>query len=95
LAPAARGSYFDLFLSDFFVIFIMSVISIRVEVFIGFVFGLIVVSFIFFLSSFVFSFFGLEQCEFIFMRDLIIIRMNFAKGEKAVAVAAIFYEGGL
>lgn len=30
-----------------------------------------------------------------FARDLIVIRMDFAKSQKAVAVAAIFYKGGL
>jgi len=38
---------------------------------------------------------GLDQRLTIGDRDLVIIGMNFAEGEEAVAIAAIFDEGGL
>ena len=41
------------------------------------------------------AFIRLDQCLTVGDRDLIIVGMNFAEGEKAVAVAAIFNEGGL
>ena len=40
-------------------------------------------------------FLGLDQRLPVGNRDLIIVRMDFAEGEEAVAVAAIFDEGGL
>ena len=41
------------------------------------------------------AFIGLYQCLTVGDRDLIIVRMDFAEGEEAVTVAAIFDEGGL
>src|SRR3984893_7766421 len=41
------------------------------------------------------AFVGLDQRLTVGDRDLIIIRVNFAEGQEAVAVAAIFDEGGL
>jgi hypothetical protein len=41
------------------------------------------------------AFVGLYQCLTVSDRDLIIVRMDFAEGEEAVTVAAIFDEGGL
>jgi hypothetical protein len=38
---------------------------------------------------------GLDQCLTVGDRDLVIVGMDFAEGEEAVAVAAIFDEGGL
>ena len=40
-------------------------------------------------------FFGLDQRLPVGNRDLVIVGMDFAEGEEAVAVAAIFDEGGL
>ncbi len=40
-------------------------------------------------------FLGLDQCLPVGDRDLVVIGMDFAEGEEAVAVAAIFDEGGL
>ena len=39
--------------------------------------------------------FRLDQRFAVFNRDSIIIRVDFAKGQKSLAVAAIFYKGGL
>jgi hypothetical protein len=55
---------------------------------VGAVFGL-------FFSFAVGAFVRLDQRLAIGDRDLIIVRMDFAEGQKAVAVAAIFDEGGL
>jgi hypothetical protein len=41
------------------------------------------------------AFVGFDQCLTIGDGDLVIIGVNFAEGEKAVAIAAIFDEGGL
>jgi hypothetical protein len=41
------------------------------------------------------AFVGLDQRLTVGNRDLIIIRVNFAEGQEAVAIAAIFDEGGL
>ena len=38
---------------------------------------------------------GLDQCLTVGDRDLVIVGMDFAEGEEAVAVAAIFDEGRL
>jgi hypothetical protein len=48
-----------------------------------------------FLGLAVRAFLGLDQRLTVGDRDLIIIRVNFTEGEEAVAVAAIFDEGGL
>jgi hypothetical protein len=40
-------------------------------------------------------FFGLDQCLPVGDRDLVVVGMDFAEGEEAVAVAAIFNESGL
>ena len=40
-------------------------------------------------------FLGLDQCLPVGDRDLVVVGMDFAEGEEAVAVAAIFDEGGL
>ncbi|MBB4391377.1 hypothetical protein [Bradyrhizobium sp. ERR14] len=40
-------------------------------------------------------FLGLDQCLTVGDRDLVVVGMDFAEGEEAVAVAAIFDEGGL
>jgi hypothetical protein len=40
-------------------------------------------------------FLGLDQCLPVGNRDLVVVGMDFAEGEEAVAVAAIFNEGGL
>ncbi len=40
-------------------------------------------------------FFGLDQCLPVGDRDLVVVGMDFAEGEEAVAVAAIFDEGSL
>ena len=50
---------------------------------------------VFFLGLAVGALVGLDQRLTVGDRDLIIVGMNFAEGEKAVAVAAIFNEGGL
>jgi len=41
------------------------------------------------------AFVGLDQRLTVGDRDLIIVGMNFAEGEKSVAVSAVFDEGGL
>ncbi len=41
------------------------------------------------------AFVGLDQCLTVGDRNLIIVGMDFAEGEEAVTVAAIFDEGGL
>lgn len=41
------------------------------------------------------AFFGLDQRLTVGDRDLVIVRMDFAEGKEAVAVAAIFDEGRL
>ncbi|WP_456621188.1 hypothetical protein [Bradyrhizobium sp. P5_C12] len=48
-----------------------------------------------FLSFAMGLFFGLDQRLPVGDRDLVVIGMDFAEGEKAVAVAAVFDEGGL
>ena len=48
-----------------------------------------------FLGFAVGAFVGLDQRLTVGDRDLVIVGMNFAEGEEAVAVAAIFDEGGL
>ena len=71
----------------------MGIISIRVEVFINIVLCFFILLFLF--RSSVLCFFSFKQGEFIFMRNLVIIRMNFTKGQKAVPITAIFNKGGL
>jgi hypothetical protein len=39
--------------------------------------------------------FGLDQCLTVGDRDLVIVGMDFAEGQEAMAIAAIFNEGGL
>jgi hypothetical protein len=51
--------------------------------------------FAFFLGFAMRALFGLDQGLTVSDRDLIIVRVNFAESEKAVAVAAIFDEGSL
>jgi hypothetical protein len=51
--------------------------------------------FAFFLGLAMGAFIGFDQRLPVGDRDLIVIRMDFAEGEEAVAVAAIFDEGGL
>jgi hypothetical protein len=51
--------------------------------------------FIFFLGFAMSALVGFDQCLTIGDRDLIIVRMNFAEGKKAVAVAAVFDKGRL
>jgi hypothetical protein len=41
------------------------------------------------------AFVGLDQRLTVRHRDLVIVRMDFAKSQEAVAIAAIFNEGGL
>lgn len=41
------------------------------------------------------AFVGFDQRLTIRDRDLIVVRMDFAEGEKAMAIAAILNEGGL
>ena len=41
------------------------------------------------------AFVGLDQRQTVGDRDLVVIGVDFAEGEEAVAVAAIFDEGGL
>lgn len=49
----------------------------------------------FFLGLAVRALVGLDQGLTIGNRDLIVVRMNFAEGEKAMTIAAVFDEGGL
>jgi len=51
--------------------------------------------FIFFLGLAMSAFVGFDQRLTVGDRDLIIVRMNFAEGKKAMAVAAVFYKGRL
>jgi hypothetical protein len=50
---------------------------------------------VFFLGLAVRALVGFDQRLTVGDRDLVIVRMDFAKGEEAVAVAAIFDKGGL
>ena len=50
---------------------------------------------VFFLGLAVGALVGLDQRLTVGDRDLVIVRMNFAEGEEAVAVAAVFDEGCL
>ena len=51
--------------------------------------------FAFFLGLAMGAFIGLDQRLTVGNRDLVIIGMDFAEGQEAVAIAAIFDEGGL
>jgi hypothetical protein len=51
--------------------------------------------FVFFFGLAMGAFIGLDQRLAVGDRNLIIVRMDFAKGQKAVAVATVFDEGGL
>ena len=51
--------------------------------------------FAFFLGLAMSAFIGLDQRLTVGNRDLVIIGMDFAEGQEAVAIAAIFDEGGL
>jgi hypothetical protein len=86
---AAVAGDFHLLIGDFGIIFVRRIIRVRVEIFVFFDVFVTVRSF----SEFFFVL--LLQCDFILVGDLIIVWVNFRKGEEAVAIATIVDKGRL